>query len=101
MKCVLEDKECIECGKCNMCDLDPTKVCDNCCKCIEVDSDYGEIVIDAVFEDTSSEEYGEYVGQELEIDKPDEKLIREWDEKLRDGFENEKKPALRGIRKKN
>ena len=28
-RCVLYDRACIECGECNMCDLDPTKVCDN------------------------------------------------------------------------
>lgn len=33
-RCVLYDRECIECGECNLCDLDPTKVCDNCGKCI-------------------------------------------------------------------
>lgn len=100
MKCVLEDKECIECGKCNMCDLDPTKVCDNCCKCIEVSADYGEILIDAVFEDTNGAEYTEFIGQEIVIEKPDEKLVHEWDEKLRDSPDNEKKPVLRGLRKR-
>ena len=33
-KCVLYDRECIECGECNLCDLDPGKICDNCGKCI-------------------------------------------------------------------
>ena len=29
--CVLEDdKLCTNCGRCNMCDLDPEKVCYNC-----------------------------------------------------------------------
>ena len=29
--CVLQDgKLCDDCGQCNMCDLDPNKVCDNC-----------------------------------------------------------------------
>ena len=36
-RCVLYDRVCIECGECNMCDLDPTKVCDNCGKCIGLD----------------------------------------------------------------
>ena len=30
IRCVLYDRECIECGECNLCDLDPTKICDNC-----------------------------------------------------------------------
>ena len=33
-KCVLYDRECIEFGECNLCDLDPGKICDNCGKCI-------------------------------------------------------------------
>ena len=47
-KCILYDRVCIECGECNMCDLNPEKVCDNCGKCIEVDSDYAEIEIESV-----------------------------------------------------
>ena len=33
--CVLYDRLCTECGECMMCDLDPTKKCDNCGKCLE------------------------------------------------------------------
>lgn len=47
-KCVLEDKTCIECGKCDICDLDSNKVCDSCGKCIETDKDYAEIIIDEI-----------------------------------------------------
>ncbi len=47
-KCVLYDRSCIECGECNMCDLEPEKICDNCGKCIEIDSDYAEIEIESV-----------------------------------------------------
>ena len=39
-QCVLYDRECIECGECNMCDLDPSKVCDNCGKCINENKNY-------------------------------------------------------------
>lgn len=36
--CVLDfEKECDNCGECEMCDLDPTKKCDNCCRCLEQD----------------------------------------------------------------
>ena len=31
-ECVLYDRKCIECGECDMCDLDPSKICDNCGK---------------------------------------------------------------------
>ncbi len=35
-KCVLEpDKDCNDCGDCNFCDLNPFKVCDNCCRCLD------------------------------------------------------------------
>ena len=33
-KCVLYDRDCIECGECDRCDLDPNKICDNCMKCV-------------------------------------------------------------------
>ena len=29
-ECVLYDRECINCGECLHCDLDPEKICDNC-----------------------------------------------------------------------
>ena len=49
-QCVLYDRECIECGECNMCDLDPSKVCDNCGKCIGLDGnlDYRAIRVDGI-----------------------------------------------------
>lgn len=54
-ECVLMDRECIECGECNICDLDPDKICDNCCACIEKGTDYNSIEIDEIIEDESSE----------------------------------------------
>ena len=47
-KCVLYDRECIDCGECDRCDLDPGKLCDNCMKCVLGDSDYRAIEIDEV-----------------------------------------------------
>ncbi len=47
-KCVLEDKECLNCGECDICDLDRNKICDNCGKCIEPDSEYIEVKIDGI-----------------------------------------------------
>ena len=35
-KCVLYDRDCIGCLECEMCDLDPNKVCDNCGKCLNI-----------------------------------------------------------------
>ena len=46
--CVLEDKECINCGECDICDLDANKICDSCGKCIEPNSEYAEIKIDEI-----------------------------------------------------
>ena len=38
-KCILQDRDCINCGECDICDLDPNKRCDDCGKCIESDVD--------------------------------------------------------------
>lgn len=43
--CVLkEGKNCTGCGECEICDLDETKVCDNCCQCLG-ESDYKAVEI--------------------------------------------------------
>ena len=52
----LYDRECIGCLECEICDLDPNKVCDNCGKCIEMD-DVASIKIDKVY--INPEEYNE------------------------------------------
>lgn len=33
----------------NYCDLDPTKICDNCFKCLEIDSDFAAVEIDGIY----------------------------------------------------
>ena len=43
--CVLEDKVCINCGECDICDLDENKICDNCAKCIDPENEFVEIKI--------------------------------------------------------
>lgn len=46
IKCKLYDRVCIDCGECDeFCDLDPTKKCDSCGKCIEPDKNYKIIKI--------------------------------------------------------
>ncbi len=50
-ECVLEDKECILCGKCDICDLDENKICNNCGKCLETGKEYAELKIDEVILD--------------------------------------------------
>ena len=47
-QCLLYNRECIHCGECVRCDLDPDKICDNCMKCVKVDSDYLSIRIDGI-----------------------------------------------------
>ena len=44
-RCVLYDRVCIHCGECEMCDLDPLIICDNCGKCLEI-KDYATIAVD-------------------------------------------------------
>ena len=46
--CVLYDRECIGCGECDPCDLDPEKICDNCMKCVNGEADYRSIAIDGI-----------------------------------------------------
>ena len=53
-QCELYDRECINCGECDRCDLDPNKICDNCGKCIEMD-DVASIKIDKIY--MNPEEY--------------------------------------------
>lgn len=39
----------IETAEDNFCDLDPTKICDNCFKCLETDSDFASVEIDGIY----------------------------------------------------
>ncbi len=48
IQCELYDRECINCGECDICDLDKTKRCDNCMKCVFIDADYKSIEIDDI-----------------------------------------------------
>lgn len=64
-QCVLEEKECIGCGECDRCDLDPNKICDNCMKCINSDAEYRAIMVDdfeleAEFEAKQAGEFHHY-----------------------------------------
>lgn len=55
-ECVLYDRECIDCGECDRCDLDPDKICDNCGKCIETDQEFISMPIQAVYPDKTEPE---------------------------------------------
>lgn len=51
--CIMEDRICTECGECDLCDLDPTKLCNNCCQCINTpEGDYAEIEIEDILINT-------------------------------------------------
>ncbi len=54
-QCVLYDRECIGCGECDRCDLDPEKICDNCMKCVNGEADYRGISIEAIVMEDSSD----------------------------------------------
>ena len=46
--CILdEENKCTDCGKCDFCDLEPTKICDNCGLCLD-EADYNGTFIDRV-----------------------------------------------------
>ena len=47
-ECVLYERVCIGCGECDRCDLDPNKICDNCMKCVNGDSDYRAITVEDI-----------------------------------------------------
>lgn len=47
-KCVLYDRDCVDCGECDRCDLDPDKICDNCMKCVTGEEEYLTLTIDEV-----------------------------------------------------
>lgn len=47
-KCVLYERECIDCGECDMCELDPKKRCDNCMKCVNGNAEYRAVVVDEI-----------------------------------------------------
>ena len=38
-RCVLDERECIGCMECEICDLNPEKICDNCGQCLEIKDD--------------------------------------------------------------
>ena len=50
-QCEIYDRECIDCGECEFCDLDPSKICDNCGKCVQMD-DYYTLKIDGISNDS-------------------------------------------------
>ncbi|MCX7903987.1 MAG: hypothetical protein N2486_05705 [Caloramator sp.] len=69
--CIFDkNKICNNCSDCNMCDLVEGKMCDNCGKCLELNSDYKEILIDGIIEDES--EIDDYLYEENTLDFEEE-----------------------------
>ena len=64
-ECLLYDRECIDCGECLVCDLDPTKKCDSCGQCLETAGKaFNEIKIDGV--ELSGDEYEKWLAEGLD-----------------------------------
>lgn len=97
--CVLREGEvCTGCRECDICDIDPQKICDNCCKCIDEDGEqeFAHIQVDdvvmeeqddftrAYFLQDELEEEGEDHLDTILYKQPDPTLLAEWEEKLRD-----------------
>ena len=38
-ECALYERECIDCGECEICALAPKKLCDNCGNCLDIRDD--------------------------------------------------------------
>lgn len=83
-ECVLYDRECINCGECDICDLDPKKKCDNCGKCLEADDDYNTFDVDLTLEENEDPEMLSY--EEL---FPEKAFIGENDFDSDDDFEDD------------
>ncbi|MBE6068169.1 MAG: hypothetical protein E7211_10845 [Clostridium lundense] len=115
--CIFEEtKSCNDCGKCDICDLNPNKICNNCGKCLEKDGfDMRSVTIDGIAqeeEDITDSTEDSFVGDD-DYDATDntEKIELIDDiEGLRDLLEDEEKasqyvyeefPGLIRLRKNN
>jgi hypothetical protein len=91
--CVFNSKKlCSDCNQCNSCDLDSSRICDNCGKCLELEgADMKAINIDEIKEN-GEEEYGNYYlngnfGEELTNDDIDINYIDDVEEELYENSE--------------
>lgn len=48
--CEIYDRKCIDCGECEVCDLDSSKKCENCGKCIDEIEDYRSLNLEEFLE---------------------------------------------------
>ncbi|MCX7749710.1 MAG: DUF1289 domain-containing protein [Clostridia bacterium] len=49
--CALYERACVDCGECDVCDLDENKVCDSCGRCIDEQSEYKVVKIKDLMKD--------------------------------------------------
>ncbi len=49
------NKEIKEIDKDEVCDLDPNKICDSCCKCLDLNKDYASIKITKIIMEAEKE----------------------------------------------
>ena len=93
--CVLYDRICINCGECDICDLDPKKKCDNCGACLEMDDDYSTVDVELSFENNDEPELLSYeelfpekafIGEKAEAED-DEFYDQDFEEDFGDEFD--------------
>ncbi len=63
--CVLYERECIGCGECDRCDLDPEKICDNCMKCVNGDAEFRSVSIDRIILEKEDSSFGGSIQQQI------------------------------------
>lgn len=73
-KCIIDNhKECINCNECNVCDLNPNKICNNCMECLNINNyDYKEIHIDGIIDE---EDYEDYIYDEETLNQEDDNIL--------------------------
>ncbi len=84
-ECVLYDRECVNCGECDICDMDPKKICDNCGKCIESGDDYNIMDVDLTVEDDSVPNNYHYEG---EPESEDEFFDEDFEEEFNGSYDD-------------
>lgn len=64
-QCELYDRECVNCGECEICDLDSAKKCNDCGCCIDDVSEYRSVTIDDFIKQNVSQEDIEKISMKL------------------------------------
>lgn len=84
-ECELYDRECINCGECDICDLDTEKHCDDCGRCIEDIDEYRSLNIeDFVKQNVTEEQIGRMEKKLIELQKEKENRLQAKTERISD-----------------